>query len=302
MEGRRVDTVFHFCDNSRFQMNAPDPKPNSGRKLFYGLFVFPLLILAGMIVMVCSVILLTNEHETPESLVAAIKKAPDRKRWQKASELSNELNRLKPGPRDEALMAEIAGILRDPKNYDAKTRAYMAMALGRFGPSAVGTLRETLDDPEPEVRFFALWALGTLRAKETAPDVARFLYDDRPELRVNAAYVLGAIGDPTQAPPLRPLLGDPVADVRWNAALALARLGDDSGWKVLVSMLDRSELASSGMDEAKIETAMINAIKGLALIRRPESVKILGSLARDEKNLRVRQAAMEAVKLHRADA
>lgn len=281
-------------------MNTPEPKTNSGRKLFYGLFVFPLLIVIGMIVMVCSVILLTDEQETPEALVAAIKKAPERKRWQKASELSNELNRKKPeGPRSEALMAEIDRILGDASRYDSKTRAYMAMALSRFGPEAVPSLRRSLRDADREVQFYSLWALGTLQAREAAPDIAAFLASDSPELRTNAAYVLGAIGDASQAPALRAALADPSVDVRWNAALALARLGDDAGRDVLASMLKREELASLGMDEPAIERAMINAIKGLALIRRPESVKILEFIARGEENLRVRQAAMEALRIHR---
>ncbi len=279
-------------------MSASDPKPDSGRKLFYGLFVFPLLIIVGMIVMVCSVILLTNEQETPEALVAAIKKAPERKRWQKASELSNELNRKKPeGLRSEALMAEIGRILEDA-HYDSKTRAYMAMAMSRFGDAAVPALRRSLRDADAEVQFYSLWALGTIRAREAAPDVAVFLKNDTPELRTNAAYVLGAIGDASQVTVLRGALEDPAIDVRWNAALALARLGDDSGWPVLISMLKREELAARGMDEDAIEKVMVNAIKGLALIQKPESVKILGSIGLLEKNLRVRQAAIEAVKQH----
>jgi hypothetical protein len=281
-------------------MSTPEPKPNSGRKLFYGLFVFPLIIVVGMIVMVCSVILLTNEQETPEALVAAIKKAPERKRWQKASELSNELNRKKPeGLRSEALMAEIDHILGDAAHYDSKTRAYMAMAMSRFGDAAVPALRRSLHDKDAEVQFFSLWALGMVRAREAIPDVAAFLKNDSPELRANAAYVLGAIGDTSQTPALRALLEDTTIDARWNAALALARLGDDSGWPILVSMLKREDLAARGMDEAAIERVMMNAIKGLALIRRPESVKILESVARSEQSLRVRQMAMEAVKQHR---
>ncbi len=137
-----------------------------------------------------------------------------------------------------------------------------------------------------------------IRSREAAPDVAGFLKSDSPELRTNAAYVLGAIGDTSQISSLRPLLEDSAVDARWNAALALARLGDDSGQAILVSMLKREELAARGMDEAAIEKVMINAIKGLALIRKPESVKILESIGRLEQNLRVRQAAMEAVKQH----
>ena len=68
------------------------PKPASGRKLFYGLFIFPLIIAVGMAVLLCTVVLLTKEAETPESLITAIKTGAPSKRWQKAFELSNEIN------------------------------------------------------------------------------------------------------------------------------------------------------------------------------------------------------------------
>src|SRR3989338_1910422 len=153
-----------------------EAKPNQGRKLFYGLFIFPLLILAGMILMVCSVVLLTYEKETPESLIEAIKIGSERKRWQKASELSNELNRRKPGARDERLQSDLTGMLADKKTYDPKTRAYLAMALGHFpGQRSESALINALSDESDEVRFYALWTLGRLGSRAAAPKVLPFL-------------------------------------------------------------------------------------------------------------------------------
>ncbi|HTL71115.1 MAG TPA: HEAT repeat domain-containing protein [Candidatus Eisenbacteria bacterium] len=283
-------------------MNAPELKPDSGRKLFYGLFIFPLVILAGMIVMVLTAVLLTHEKETPESLLTAIKTGSERKRWQKASELSNELNRLPRGYRDAALGREIVAMLGDSKTYDAKTRAYLAVALGHFDgqPEAEAALRRALDDADPEVQFYAIWTLGLVGARSAAPEILPFLKSDRSELRVNAAYVLGALGAREAVPALRPLVEDPVDDVRWNAALALARLGDASGLTVLTRMTDRRELETSRrMAEPEIENLMTNAIKGLALIPGPESIKILQTLAREDRNLRVRQAAMDAMQFQK---
>ena len=85
-------------------MTTNDLKPNQGRKLFFGLFVFPLLIAVGMAMLLCSVILLTHEQETPESLIAAIKSGSPSKRWQKAYELSNELNQKKENFRKNKLI------------------------------------------------------------------------------------------------------------------------------------------------------------------------------------------------------
>lgn len=268
------------------------------RKLFFGLFLFPLLIAAGMALLLCSVVFLTHEEETPESLIAAIKSGAPSKRWQKAFELSNELNQNPRMIREIGVMKEIIHILGDPDHYDRKTRSYMTMALARFQePEAVDALRESLKKEEPEVQLYLLWALGIVNAREAIREVEGFLAEENVELRKMAAYVSGVLGDRETISKLKPLLNDPVADVSWNAALSLARLGDDSGSEILVKMLDRGALASNyQMPKDRIEKVMVNAIKGLARLRRPDSLSLFESLARDDESLLVRQAAIEAIR------
>jgi len=276
------------------------PKPNTGRKLFFGLFIFPLVIAVGMAVLLCSVIFLTHEEETPESLISAIKTGSPSKRWQKAFELSNELNRSRGNLRNESVMREIVHILGEPARYDAKTRGYMAIALGHFKhPEAVSALKNSLKDPSPEVQLYSLWSLGILEARSEAAEIRTFLKSENHEIRKMAAHILGIVGGPGAVSDLKPLLIDPIPDVRWNAALSLARLGDDSGLPVLSKMLERGELSSLNMSEAEIEIAMINATKGLALIKKPESIKILEITARSEKSLKIRQAAMNALNIQK---
>lgn len=277
-------------------MTLSDPKPNSGRKLFFGLFVFPLLIAVGMALLLCSVVLLTNEQQTPETLVAAIKTGSPAKRWQKAYELSNELNRKKETLMTDAVMREIAAIFTDAARYDAKTRAYMAIALSHFrSPEAVDALKKGLSDSDKDVRLYSIWSLGTMAAHESAPNILPFLIDENPDLRKTAVYVLGALQYKEGANQIRPLLKDPVEDVRWNAALALARIGDDSGKATLLQMVDRARLSEIKLGDAEAESVIINATKGLALINSPDSIKILESLSREDKSLKVRQAAIDAI-------
>ena len=271
-----------------------DPK----RKLFYGLFIFPLLIAIGMAALLCTVVFLTHEEETPETLIATIKSGPPSKRWQKAFELSNELNRPPPMIRGKGVMGEIIHILKDTEHYDSKTRSYMALAVSRFKePEAVEAVRERLPREETEVQLYLLWALGNLEAQEASGDLRPFFTHKNPDLRKMAAYVAGVLGDKETITRLKPLLEDPVADVSWNAALSLARLGDDSGWDVLVKMLDRSLLASHyQMSKSQIEKTMVNAIKGLAKLKRADSRILLDTLARTDESLKVRQAALEVIK------
>lgn len=278
-------------------MTDTDPKPNPQRKLFFGLFVFPLLIAVGMALLLCTVVFLTNEEETPESLITAIKTGAPSKRWQKAFELSNELNRRQGTIRNEGVMKEMIHILKDTEHYDSKTRAYMSLALSQFKtPQAASALRESLvNDTDPDVQIYLLWALGIVENREAVSDILPFLKDENPQIRKMAAYVLGILGNRQTVSTLAPLLEDSVEDVRWNAALSLARLGDDSGWEVLAKMLDRSILSSNGMNDEEIEKIMVNAAKGIALTRRQEARPILETLSKEDKSLKVRQAAIEAL-------
>ncbi len=280
-------------------MTSSEPAPNSGRKLFFGLFIFPLLIAVGMAILLCSVVLLTTEKETPESLIMAIKTGASGKRWQKAFELSNELNKNSAGIGKESVLKEIIHIFQDPTHYDPKTRAYMAIALSHFNdPRSIEALTQSLKNNDAETQIYILWALGSLKAKTAVDDCATFLKNDNPELRKVSAYVLGVIGDKKTIDPLRSLLNDPISDVRWNAALSLARLGDDSGSDAIVKMLDRKSLSQeNNLTDDQVETIMINAVKGLTLIAKPDSIKILQELSRNDKSLKVRQAAIQSLEI-----
>ncbi len=275
----------------------PMAEPNPKRKLFFGLFVFPLLIAVGMAALLCAVVFLTHEEETPESLIAAIKTGSPSKRWQKAFELSNELNRRPEMIRKEGVTKEIIHILSDPAHYDAKTRAYMAMALSHLKePEAIERIRGRLREEEEEVQLYLIWALGNLNAREARGDLEPFLASENPDLRRMAVYVSGILGDKETVPKLKPLLEDPVADVSWNAALALARLGDPSGEKVLVKMLDRKALAANhGLSKTQIETVMVNALRGLAQIQSESPRDLIETLAQTDESLKVREAALKAL-------
>ncbi len=278
------------------------PKQDSGRKLFYGLFIFPLLIAAGMAVLLCTVVLLTQESESPESLITAIKTGTPSKRWQKAFELSNELNQGRGLLRTSGVMKEIIHILNSRQEYDAKTRAYMAVALTHFEePEVVPALRAALaEETEADVQVFLLWALGTLKAAEAEEQILAFLNDERADIRKMAAYVLGSLGSGQSVVPLSLLIEDTVRDVRWNAALSLARLGSDAGYQELLKMIDRRSLEAAGdLTPETVEEIMTSAVKGIALLGRNDAVPVIETLAADDVSLKVRQAAIESLKVLR---
>ncbi len=275
--------------------------PNSKRKVFFGLFVFPMLIAVTMAVLLSSIVLLTHEEETPETLITAIKTGAPSKRWQKAYELSNELNREGGMIRSAGIMHEVIHILNDKEHYDAKTRAYMAMALSRFknqdAESALRkALRETDDNEDPKLTLFLMWSVGNFKNSDAAQDVVRFLESQHDDLRKTAAYVLGALGDKSVIPKLKRSLEDTVVDVRWNAALSLARLGDSSGGEILLQMLDRNRLhAVQQLNDVEIERVMVNAAKAFGLIQYSEATPVLKNISQNDPSLKARQAALAAL-------
>lgn len=273
-------------------LNKQEPK----RKLFYGLFIFPLLIAVGMAVLLCTIVLLTREVETPESLIVAIKTGSPSKRWQKAFELSNELNSSRGMIRATGIMKEVIHILNDTNEYDGKTRSYMAIALSRFeSPEVVPALENALrKEADPEVQIYLLWSLGVKQSQASAGQIRPFLQSENEDLRKMAVYTLGALGDKESIRPLEGLLTDESRDIRWNAALSLARLGSEAGYDELVKMSSREILTAESLDEAKIEEIMINAVKGLALLGE-RSTPQLERLSKKEKSLKVRSVALQAL-------
>ena len=272
--------------------------PSSGRKLFFGLFVFPLLIAVGMAVLLCTVVLLTREVETPEALITSIKTGAPSKRWQKAFELSNELNRDPGMLRSDAVMKEVIHILTNRQEYDAKTRSYMAIALSRFDDEEVSQAlqRALADETAEEVQLYLIWALGQTHETQAARQIEGFLGSESEALKKMASYVLGVLGDRQSAGPLADLLKDPSRDVRWNTAVALARLGSADGVETLMKMMDRKSMSElEGLSEAKTEEIMVNAVKAAALLQQSEIVPILENLSKNDPSLKVRQAAIAAL-------
>lgn len=297
-------------------MTKREVKPKSQKKLFFGLFVFPLLIAVGMAVLLATIVFLTKEDETPESLIKAIKTGAPSKRWQKAFELSNELNHEQGMIRSSGIMNDIIYILNDADHHDTKTRSYMAMALSRFRSvdaerALVSALGKLDVNDETEFPIFLMWAIGSYENPESAREVVRFLKSAHADIRKTAAYVLGTFSGCQSSEfkdgcwfdrDLKAALEDSVDDVKWNAALSLTRIGDDSGWKVLTQMLDRQYLKNTRqLNDLEIEPIMINAAKGLALIQKSEAIPLLEEVSKSDSSLKVRQAALNALNFKQAN-
>jgi HEAT repeat protein len=84
------------------------------------------------------------------------------------------------------------------------------------------------------VRCGAAYALGAMRAQQAGPKLTETLDDPDPQVRRNAAWALGRIGDTAALPKLRALLADTALDgaVAREAEAAINAI-ERPGWQQL---------------------------------------------------------------------
>ncbi len=281
-------------------------EPRGAGRLIARFFLLPLVVVLAAVGIFLVFNYMTFERRGPRDYLQEVRGGTANRRWQAAFELSRSLGNLPPEERAE-LTAETLRVFEtlSPKRPDdLLVRRYLVLVLGRLGePSAVPALLQAAKEPDPDTRLYAIWALGKIGGPEGFETVLESSQSDDPGARKMAAYVLGSLGDPRAVPRLQVLAEDRVADVRWNAAIALAELGDRSGLTVLRSMIDREALARQApLTGEQSEAAIANALKALVLLRDAESLPAIDKLARQDPNLRVRDAARKAAEAIRPRA
>lgn len=270
-------------------------------------FVLPLLVVGTALVIFFVFNLMTFERRSPADELAEVRGGTANRRWQAAFELSRTIGHMPAGPERDALSAETRRVfegLSGKRPDDVKVRRYLVLVLGKLQDrAALPQLLAAARDGDPETRLYAIWGLGMIGDRGAVDTVIESSSSSDPGARKMAAYVLGKLGDPRAAERLRVLLGDPVADVRWNAAVALALLHDGAGIEVLRGMADRGALArQAALSGEQTETAMVSAFQALALLRDPGSLALIDRVAREDPNLRVREAARRAAEATRGSA
>ena len=118
----------------------------------------------------------------------------------------------------------------------AEVRKAAAVALGKVGSAdSVPSLLRALDDPEQNVRWFAVEALRKLDAVQAVPRISESLRQDgSARVRQVAAEALGELGQPAGVVALGEALGDRNEKVRESAAAALLDLAVDDARRMMV--------------------------------------------------------------------
>jgi HEAT repeat protein len=228
---------------------------------------------------------------------------------------------------DRSLAPLLVKAFDDAKDGDPRVRRYLALALGRLDPpmppDAIAALVRSLDEPGrpwnpdwisrmtgwseidiSEARIGAIWALGSSGDAGVVPRLVPLYASSDPGVRKMVVYALGALPGDAQTETLRTALHDETPDVRWNAAVALARHGSRDGVPVLRQMLDRTYVEQTvkrdvrpDSDEDPVADVMISGLRAVAILKDVALRPSVEGLSQQDRSLKVRQAALEALRV-----
>lgn len=270
-------------------------------------FLIPLAVVAITVTVYVGFRSMLNDERTAQDYLAEIRTGGSTRRWPAAYELS----RLMSDPKvraDRTLAPALVKAFEGAENDDPLVRRYLALAIGRLDPpmpaEAIEDLTKTLGAPDAETRISAIWALGSSGDATVVPRIQPLFASDDAGIRKMVVYALGALPGDVQMPTLLTALQDSTADVRWNAAVALARHGRHDGVAVLKQMLDRPYVEQTvkrevrqDEDQDPIADVMISGLRAAAVLK-DEGLRItVERLSESDSSLKVRQAALEAMKV-----
>jgi HEAT repeat protein len=271
-------------------------------------FLIPLAVVGVTVMLYLGFRSLLIDERTPQDYIGELRTGGLNRRWPAAYELSRQMADPKVR-RDPAVATALVKAFEESRSDDdPRVRRYLALAIGRLDAplpaQAVADLTKSLADPYSEVTLSAIWALGSSGDASVVPTLQPLYESSDPGIRKMAVYALGALPGDVQLVTLRTALQDSAADVRWNAAVALARHGSREGVAVLRQMLDRSYVEQAvkrdvrqDEDQDPIGDVMISGLRAAAALKDVSLKPSVESLSQQDRSMKVRQAALEALKV-----
>ena len=289
-------------------------------------FLIPLAVVAITVGVYVGFRSLLADNRGPKDYLAEVQNGGSDRRWPAAYELS----RLMDDPKvraDRSLGPALVNAFERAKEDDPRIRRYLALAIGRLDPpmsrEAIAALSASLDEETRpasqdwvsrftgwstadigEVRISAIWALGASGDPAVAGRLLPLYASPDAGIRKMVVYSLGALPGDTQIATLRTALQDEIPDVRWNAAIALSRHANHEGVPVLRQMLDRSYVeqtvkreARQDVDQDPIADVMIGGLRAAALLKDEQLRMTIERLSENDRSMKVRQSALEALKV-----
>jgi HEAT repeat protein len=270
-------------------------------------FLIPLAVVGLTVLVYLGFGSLLTDERTPQDYLRDIQTGGASHRWPAAYELSRLMN--DPAVRgDERLAPALVKAFERAKDDDPRVRRYLALAIGRLEPplppQAVAALVEALNDPDGEARISAIWALGSSGDPAVVSRLQPLYESGDAGIRKMVVYAFGALPGEVQLPTLRTALQDAAPDVRWNSAVALARHASREGVGVIEQMLDRGYVERMvkrdvrvNEDQDPVADVMISGLRAVAILKDPTLRPAVEQLSQQDRSMRVRQAALEALKV-----
>lgn len=239
------------------------------------------------------------------------------KQWQSIYDVTQELrfNREKFLAANPDFPAKIAQLFRETPSADHRTRQYLAQVLGLIGGKEVtSVLLDALNDSDTETVIHSMIALGRIGDTSAIPKIIELSNSGDAGVRQTAIFVLGSYDDPAALQRCYAALGDPDQLVVWNAAFSLGRHQDPRAVSILRHFLDQEFTEKSAREYASVSSSRENgnassaimperleqyratAVRMLGMYPDPGLKKELETVAREDKQMKVRQAAIDALK------
>jgi hypothetical protein len=288
-------------------------------------FLIPFAVIAVTVSVYFGFRSLLADTRSPQDYLTEIRSGGMARQWPAAYELSQLMDDPKVRS-DKQLAIALVKTFDESLDGDPRVRKYLALAIGRLEPplpaEAIGLLVKSLDLPERpwtpdvwsringwtaemnEARISTIWALGASGDPSVVPRLQPLYGSPDSGIRKMVVYALGALPGEDQMVTLRTALQDAAADVRWNAAAALARKGNSDGVPVLREMLDRHYVEQTvkrevrqDSDQDPVADVLISALRAAATLKHESLRPAVTALSQQDRSMRVRQAAIEALKM-----
>jgi HEAT repeat protein len=288
--------------------NAPRNPFAAAPALAVQFFLIPLAVVAVAVSVYVGFRSLLADARTPQDYLQEVQMGGSNRRWPAAYELSRQMADPKVRA-DRTLAPALVKAFKNAEG-DPQVRRYLALAIGRLDPplpaDAITTLTAALEDADSETRISVIWALGSSGDQAVVPTLIP-LYtaqDADAGIRKMVVYALGALPGEEQTTTLRTALQDAAPDVRWNAAVALSRKGNREGVPVLKQMLDRDYVERTvtrevrqDADQDPVADVLISGLRAAATLKDESLKPSVTALSRNDRSMKVRDAALEALKL-----
>jgi len=269
--------------------------------LFYSFFLIPLMITIFGVLFFFLFEILTYEDQDPQHLLNNIKSGSLTKRWQSAYELSNLMKDTEKIPTDDLFVNQMISMYEKSIYDDSRVRTYLALAMGQTGNEKFGdVLVNSLDDDNLENRIAVIKSLGMIKYSPSVINLNNLVGSDaNVQERLAAVISLGEISDASSKNFLIPLLEDEEPNIRWDAAIALIKMNDFSGVYILEKLLRREYYANyKNIDANEVNNSILTILALVSKNPNNSFVDELEILAKDEKNIKIREFSMKILSEH----